>query len=257
MTDMSSTVGESALAARRFYVFVGFASIVIALVGFAPSYFLPLAQGKFQAAPITHIHGFLFFSWTILFTVQAWLVAARRTPLHRSLGMLGVALATGMVFMTFAVVVEGLNRFEAAGYGAAKRAFSWLQVSGMIFFASMFALAIVNVRNTEAHKRFMVLATVSLLDAPIARWFALFLAPPAPPGGLAPPPPVFVALPPGIIADMLLVAGMVVDWRARGRVHPVYLWGFAALLLIQVTRVPISSTDAWQSIASWISHLAG
>jgi hypothetical protein len=103
----------------------------------------------------------------------------------------------------------------------------------------------------------MMLATISLLDAPIARWFAVFLAPPPPPVGLAPPPPVFLALPPGIVADLLLVAAIVFDWRTRGKPHPVYLAGGAALLAMQLTRIPISTTPAWDSIALWIQHLGG
>ena len=44
-----------------------------------------------------------------------------------------------------------------------------------------FTLAIVNIKRPETHKRLIVLTIVSMLAAPIARWFLTFLAPPQPP----------------------------------------------------------------------------
>jgi len=57
-------------------------------------------------------------------------------------------------------------------------------------------LAIANTRRPEIHKRLMLLAGISLLDAAVARWFLTFLAPPGPPG----PPPVPVTIAPAIVA---------------------------------------------------------
>ena len=90
----------------------------------------------------------------------------------------------------------------------------------------VFCLAIANVRRPETHKRLMLLAGISLLDAAVARWFLTFLAPPGPPG----PPPVAVTIPPALVAYLLLVVAIVHDWRTRGRPHPVYVYGGIALL---------------------------
>ncbi|MDZ4761178.1 MAG: hypothetical protein SGJ21_08920 [Alphaproteobacteria bacterium] len=242
---------------RWFYAWMALACMAVAVLGFMPTYFMPMVQGRFAAPPIVHIHGMLFFSWTVLFCVQTWLVASGGTLAHRSWGLLGISIVTAMVFMTLAVVVEGINRSEAQGFGFEKRAFAWIQVSGMAFFGTVFTLAIVNLRKADVHKRLMLLATISLLDAPIARWFLTVLAPPPPAEGFAPPPPVFVSVPPAIVADLLLVAAIVYDWRTRGRPHPVYLVGGACLLALQLTRVPVSSTAAWQAIAGWIGAIGG
>lgn len=257
MTDVAVDAGRVRAGARRFYVGVALTCLAIAFLSFAPSYFMPMAQGKFRAAPILHIHGMLFFGWTLLFMAQTWLAANGGLVLHRSLGMLGVSLATGMIFTTVAVVIGEINVFEAAGMGAARRAFTWVQISGMAFFAVVFALAVAYVKQPETHKRLMVVATVSLMDAPLARWFALALAPPAPAEGLAPPPPVFIALPPGLIADLILVAAMIYDMRTRGRIHPVYIYGGLALLLVQITRPLIAVTPLWDSVATWVGGIGG
>ncbi len=48
-------------------------------------------------------------------------------------------------------------------------AFAIVPLSGIAFFAVVFALAVANVRNGEVHKRQMLLAGISILDAAVAR----------------------------------------------------------------------------------------
>jgi hypothetical protein len=74
---------------------------------------------------------------------------------------------------------------------------------------------------------------------------------------LGPPPAVGQILPGALIADLWLVAAMALDWRTRGRVHPVYRVGGAALLLLQDTRAWVSETTAWHAVAAWIVVIAG
>jgi hypothetical protein len=108
------------------------------------------------------------------------------------------------------------------------------------------------VRRPEVHKRLMLLAGISILDAAVARWFLTFLAPPGPPG----PPPVIVTIPPAFVAYLLLVAAMVHDWRTRGRPHAVYVIGGAVLIALKLLNLPISETHAWHAFAGGILALA-
>jgi hypothetical protein len=119
-------------------------------------------------------------------------------------------------------------------------------------FAGYVAYAVANVRRPEVHKRAMLIATVSLLQAAVARWFIVMLAPPDAVG----PPPVAFTIAPGLVADLLIVAAMVHDWRIRGRPHPVYIVGLITLLAVQILRVPLSGTAAWLSAAEWLAGLA-
>jgi hypothetical protein len=131
-------------------------------------------------------------------------------------------------------------------------AFSIVPLSGIFFFAVVFTLAITNTRRLEIHKRLMLLAGVSLLDAAVARWFLTFLAPPGPPG----PPPVPVTIAPAIVAYLLLVVAIVHDWCTRGRPHSVYIYGGIALLAVKLLNWPISMTPAWHWFAGGILALA-
>jgi len=94
---------------------------------------------------------------------------------------------------------------------------------------------------------------IPLMQAAMARVFLTFFAPP----GALGPPPVFVAVPPGLFVDLLIVAAIVYDWHIRGRPHPVYLIGGPAILAVQILCVPLSATAAWMSIATHVEALAG
>ena len=85
----------------------------------------------------------------------------------------------------------------------------------------------------------------------------MFFAPPPEPGAPPAMPPVFVTIPPAMVANLLLVAAIVYDWRTRGKPHPVYLIGGGVLLVLQLTRPLIAESAGWQSIALWIQHLGG
>jgi hypothetical protein len=233
---------------ERFYVRMAATFVAVAVIGFAPTYWVPMARGTLSVPPIVHIHGLLFFGWTLLFWAQTSLAAGGRLPRHRELGVVGVSVATAMCFVGVAVTISSLERGSAAGFGPAARAFSVVSVTAILLFAVLVAIALVNVTKPDVHKRLMLIATASLLQAGIGRWFALFLRPP----GVNPPPPVVATVMPGLLADLLFVLGMIHDRRTRGRVHPVYWIAGGAVVAVQVLRVPLSTTSAWTRVTDWL-----
>lgn len=102
----------------------------------------------------------------------------------------------------------------------------------------------------------MLLTTVSMLRAGIGRWFLLFLAAPHVAGTPMVQPPVAVTLLPALVNDLLILAVMVYDRRTNGRVHPAYWWGAAAVIAVQVLRVPLSTTHGWMTLTNWLLALA-
>lgn len=256
---MVATTGRDPTAiaqksARYFYLYMAVTCALIAFLGFAPTYWRPLLSGKLDAHPIIHLHGIVFFAWSLFIVLQAWLAASRRIASHRSLGMLGVSLATAMTIFGFLVAINRMHAASALGLAEAGKSFAIVPVAAIVFFAITFAAAVANIRRPEWHKRLMLVAAISILDAPIARWFIVALAPAdAPPG----PPPVAVDLGPSLIAFLLLVIAMVVDWRRLGRPHAAYLAGTGAYALMKILQVPISTTAAWHTVASWLMSLGG
>lgn len=235
-----------------FYVYMAVSCMAVAFLGFAPTYWAPIVTGTFKSRPIIHIHGIVFFLWTLFFVFQTWLVASGRIARHRALGMVGISFATAMTILGLLATINQIEAAAALGLIDAGKAFAIVPLGSIVFFAILVTIALAKVRRPEVHKRLMLLASISILDAPIARWFLTFLAPPGTPG----PPPVVVDIPPALVACILLIIAIVFDWRTRGRPHQVYLLGGGALLALKFLQVPISATSLWHSIAGWILSLA-
>ena len=246
--------------APRFYFVLALVFAFIAFAGFTPSYLAPVAAGEVDRAPILHLHAALFFAWTVLFVVQTRL-AQSSLQTHRALGLAGISLATAMVFAGFIIIVRGLGLGEATGNEVAARTIAVVPVFAITTFAICVALAIANVGRPESHKRLMIMATVVLLPAAVARLlFALF----APPDAVLveignPVSDLELLLPrlilPALIADALLIAGIVHDWRTRGRPHRVYVIGGLCIVISQALRPLVAQTDAWHGAMAALATL--
>jgi hypothetical protein len=248
----------SLVRTERFYVRMAGVFLAVAFVGFAPTYWIPLVRGTLHIAPLAHVHALFFYGWLALFATQTWLAASGRLPRHRETGVLGVALASGMCFVGLGMAINSLKQSIADGYGDAGRAFTIVPVTAIALFAVLFAIAIVKVKKPEVHKRLMLVATASMLQAAVGRWFVLFLAPPRPAGStsLGSPPPVAVTVMPGLLVDLLIVAAMLHDRRTRGRVHPAYWIAGAAVLAVQLLRAPLSTSGVWIAVTNVLLALA-
>lgn len=243
--------GSAAVAPRSFHFRMSLVFLAVGVIGFAPSYWLPLFSGTLRLAPIVHFHALFFYGWLLLYARQAWLVSEGRVAAHRELGIAGVSLATGMVFIGLTTAVKSMRDGITQGIGDQVRAFSIVPITGMFLFAALFAAAIYFARKPDIHRRLMLVNTVGLLQAAIGRWFALLLAGKTvtPEGGFAAPPPVAATITSGLVGDLLIVAAMIHDRRTLGRVHPVYWIAGACTLAFQVLRAPVSTTPAWRAVA--------
>jgi hypothetical protein len=245
--------------ARWFYVWMAGACALIAFAGFAPTYWMQLPAGTFVGSPLLHLHGLLFSAWTLFFLFQTTLVARGKVVRHRAWGMLGISLATAMLLVGFAAADEVLGRRLEAGYGDKARAFHIVSTSMISLFAVFVCAAIAYIPRPEIHKRLMLLATITILPPAVARMFYVFnvgmeagLRP-----GLAGPRTVESVMMSAWIADVLVLIAVAYDWRTRGRVHPAYLIGGAAIVGVQLLRAPVSTTQWWYSVADFLARFSG
>jgi hypothetical protein len=238
---------------RWFYFGVGVAFAAVAFIGFIPSYFVRIGNHTFNLPAIFHIHAVLLFSWTLLNAAQAWFVATGRVHNHRNWGLLGISLATAVAISIVLLVVTGIKMSDAQGMGIPARRFACLNISGVAKFAIFFAAAIVCVRRRELHKRLIVIANCILMGAPLGRLVVMVLVPPALRVG---PPPAAAILLLLFLEYVPVFAGMILDWRTRGRPHPVYLAGLVSLatgLLVPV----VSKTEQWMTVINHIVAFMG
>lgn len=260
MTATMAAAGPTAVAARGyFYFYMALAVLAVAVAGFTPTYVLPLLGGA-SLPFLLHLHAFFLFGWTLIFCWQSFLASQGRIATHRRWGMLGIAIAVMMPATVMALVAIRTFQAQETGDAAIMRTaheFSWVQVVGALFFIAAFALAIINAKRTETHKRLMLLASISLLGAPIARFFILMLAPAgaAAPGTVAAIPPVELAILPSLIGDLLLIPAVIFDLKTRKSVHPVYVIGGASLLALQGTMALVAKSGWWLGLSPLLGRL--
>ena len=163
------------------------------------------------------------------------LVAARRINVHRRLGTVGGVLAAVMVLTALAVAVES-GRRGAAPPGVPPLSFLAVPLATVIVFPALIGAALAFRRQPEMHKRLMLIGTLELLPAGIARW----------PGLLAGGPLAYFGF-----TDLFLVALLLFDLATRGRRIRRRLGGLF-LVASQVLRLVISGTGPWLAFASWL-----
>jgi hypothetical protein len=234
----------SGLPGRRYdhYFFSGMALAILLTVflGFARTYYL---AGVFNAplpSRIIHLHGAVFTCWILLLVTQTSLVAAGRTDIHRRLGIAGFFLACLMVTVGVLAAIDQLaHRVPANGIPA--KFFFIIPMSDMLIFGTLVFFAFRARFDSAAHKRLILVATVALMTAPIARW------------------PFFEhrnLVRSVLISYLFLLMLLMYDLWSTRKVHRATIWACTFLIFIEQIRIPIAKTAVWQTFASWAQTLA-
>jgi hypothetical protein len=223
---------------RRLYIWVAVFIPIIVLAGFARTYYLKGLFGT-PALPglLVHLHGIVMTSWVVLFVVQVWLVAARRTRLHQRLGVLGAILAALVLSVGVVTAINAAARGSSPGPPPLQ--FLVVPLGDMLVFAILIGMALHFRRRMEIHKRLMLLAAVNLLTPAIARIPLQFIET----GG----PLAFFGL-----TDLCVLACVVFDTVKHRRLHPVFVWGTLLIVASQPLRLMLAGTDAWMRFAAWL-----
>ena len=145
--------------------------VLAVFVGFSRSYYLKEIYGTPTLPTLFHVHGLLFTSWMALLVVQTGLVATRRTPVHRRLGVAGGVLAFAMTVAAMAMTVD-LARRSAGAPNDIGLAFTIVPFFTVIVFPVLVGIALLYRRQPEIHKRLILIATLELVTAGVARILA-------------------------------------------------------------------------------------
>lgn len=225
---------------RLFYVGMALAILITVFAGFSRSYFLKAQFGTPPLSLLLHVHGLVFTSWILLFLTQTTLVAARRTDIHRRVGVVGGVLATLVLIVGTATAIIRVKQ-GATVPGVPPLSFLAVPLFDMVVFAILISAGLYYRRRADVHKRLMTLATIALLPAPIARLPLEMIRE----GGL----PVIFGL-----ADLFLVICVIYDLIIWRKIHRATTWGGLIILASQPLRLMISGTAAWMAFAGWLTR---
>jgi len=235
----------------RFYVYSAAVLLLIVIIGFAPTFYLrPMFGGPDyswrggvpELSWRVFVHGLILTAWFLVFALQAALVAARRTALHRALGWAGAAIGlavivSGGIATPYALAANAARGVARPAGGAS--IIAWSNTTSIVAFAILLAAAIVLRRRPGTHKRLMLLASISIIQPAFGRIFRW---------------PVFEA--PGLEGVMLsvfapfaLVGALIVyDLLSRKSLHPATVTGgaiFGGLKLGGVLVLAPSGLGPW------------
>jgi hypothetical protein len=235
---------------RWFYSIASLSLLVLMFIGFQLFYL----QGKaFPNRPLTPpirtliiIHGCLMTAWMLLAVGQPLLVGAQRKRMHMKLGVLGVVLAVGMIVAGVRIGIESarVSPPELRIFGLAPKEFMAIPVLSISIFGLLVLIGVVNRRRPEVHRPMMLMASVALIGAAMARmaplnalyagtvWEVLFTA-------------FFMQV---IVAAVLLTAKCLVSqsfdrWFAAG---------FAGLTVASAAISLGAKTHAWDQFATFL-----
>jgi hypothetical protein len=215
---------------------VGLAITVFA--GFAPTYYLRASFGSPALTWYLHLHGFAFTAWMVLLVVQTSLIAANKRAVHRGLGVFGAVLGVLMMILGAYVAIARIRAgFMTSPPGAPQFLFLTLPMGTLVVFPLLLGAALWLRRETDFHKRLILLATLELVTAGVARLPVISAAGPV----------AFFG-----VTDLFLVAIVIYDWCTLKRIHPATLWGGLLLIASQPLRLMVGATAMWDAFGRWL-----
>ena len=225
---------------RLFYIGMVIAIVITVFAGFSRTFYLrPYFQTQ-ALIPLLILHGVVFSSWIVLLVTQTTLVATKRMRTHMRLGIAGGLLASLMILIgTVTAIVRAKGPSPVPGVNPLS--FLTIPLGDMLVFATLVGMAFYFRRRADMHKRLMLLATIAILPAAVARLPFAFIQQYGP---LA-----FFGL-----SDLFIVPCLIYDIVTRRRPHRATVLGGALIVISHPLRLVIGNTHAWLAFATWLTH---
>jgi uncharacterized membrane protein len=195
---------------------------------------------------IVHVHAVVYVGWLLLLTTQIALIRVREPALHRRLGMAGVAFIPLMAVVGLAAAwtMHVIHYTPEAPHTA----FFAIELTNIAAFVPLAVAALLRRGELSAHKRLIMLATLSLTGAGFGRLWDYTIG-----DALGNAEGVF-AVQLYLGTDLLVLALGGFDLVTRKRLHPAYLAGAGWVLVNQIVSVTLYFSPAWRAFAP---HLIG
>ena len=203
-----------------FFLMAHIALLAVVLIGFSPTYYLRAFFNVPRIPPVLYVHGAVLTLWFLLVLLQAGLIRTQRLRLHRQLGYAAAGYAALVIVL--GLVANARLASQIKSPDEAENIIFWGNLFTLVLFAAFVSLAVVFRNRPEAHKRLILLASISIVGPALARFpmWPMFA------GG------VDSARNFGIGGLLVLFGAMIVyDLIVRRRPHPVSWIGAVAILV--------------------------
>lgn len=199
--------------------------LAITFISLLPNYFKALIAEPGTLSLSLIIHGIIFLAWYILFSLQSALAAGTGINLHKKLGCLSIIFSSFWVVSGSSMLLHAIDKIQKSA-GSLEAVFQssyiWAIVHTLLCFISFYSLAIYYRKNTQIHRRLMILTSLSMMPATITRVAYL---PFIPIDGTA-----FTLL----VSYSLLSIPIILDLLKYKKVHPALGYGTAIFVITQM-----------------------
>lgn len=216
------------------------------IAGFGLDFSKYLAQSP-QAPLVVDVHAAVFTVWMLILTAQVTLVMKNRVRWHMTMGWFALGWACLMAVLgPWAAIAWLAAHVQKFILPPQFLAVNIVDIGG---FLLLLAWGFMLRKNPAAHKRMMILATVSLADPGFARLAANTLNPRA-----VTPLEFFFRV---FYGNVLLVA-LMAGWDLwRGRLMRQFVVGAAALLAAEFAAATLFFWTPWQAVTlGWVQAWA-
>ena len=196
---------------------------------------------------IVHVHAVATTLWLLTATALVLMVETSNVRLHRRLGWFAAGYA--VVVMVIAPWSElSWQALNLPTPGALPPQFLSIAFSGVICMAVLLPCGVLMRRNSAAHRRVLILATICISDAGFSRFVGLFVHEPTTFLG------TYLYYEGGNL--LIIVLMFLWDWK-RDRIMKQFLWGASLVAAMGLAATGFYFNATWQSISrSWLEAWA-
>jgi hypothetical protein len=227
------------------YIWIFIAVIFgIVVLGFFKTYFNKFPRFENTSFAI-HFHAASFLIWFGLLFVQPILINRRKFKLHRNIGKVSYFLVPIITLSTI-FVCKGLYIRTLTQYPKniciGNLIFPFAQIA---VFDSLYILAILNVRKTAYHMRYMIASSIILLGPAMRRVLFYWVGIPSQQSASL----TF------LFSAALFLVLFIYDWRS-GKIYSPYIVSLIFLTLFVVSYTWFPQTALWQNVCGKFVQIA-
>jgi hypothetical protein len=216
--------------------------IVLAVLGFWPTYFSKFFNGTADFNFYFHFHFAMASLWIVLLIVQPLLIKNKKLSIHRQTGKLSFILLPLFFVSVILLKHYTVGGDVTEGLGASL----WLQLKDLIIIGVMFSIAMMNKRNMQIHARAMIATGIVFIEPTLGRFVILTLLP---------EPDFFLGLGITVAIMYTLIISLIIIERKQSSGR----WVFPLLLALYIVFHYLIffqvSFPLWDAIAEWFVSL--
>ncbi|MFM5894086.1 MAG: hypothetical protein ACKOQM_06590 [Novosphingobium sp.] len=192
-------------------------------------------RSTFYSPLVVHAHALTFMGWVAIFVTQATLGARGQIEQHRKLARIAIAWMGLMIVMGLVVTIR-MVRNGTVPFFFTPQQFLIFDPMSVIVFAGMVLYAVSKRRQTDWHVRLQLGAMAPLMGPAFGRLLPAPLLQPWAWESIAAACAIFP------------LAGMAIDLKRRGSVHPAWFVSLAALVVMVAATEAITYSPLGNSL---------